>query len=233
MTNEVPNKKELADALEAELARRAGGAAPAPRGAGAPKGSTATIAPKDWQKVLDNLATSGNFYRVKEGRTRIRLVAVPAESSDFFVEVNSTFRGKVRSKFLITGLVLDGKGAKEESAYTVTPIIVSKTVLKAIIGLLAEGYDLLSPDGYGLTLSRTGQGLDTEYTVMPSKNPIPYPEELVEPSQSLAEMALEFEEWSSRASDPDAGDGSTAEEEAPAPRRGGKPTGGRRTASEW
>ncbi len=150
-----------------------------------------------WQDVLDQLSQAGMFFRLKAGKTRIRLVPPPdGNVRKFFTDVTTTFRGKTKTRFAVLGLVLAGSGAKPEMAASPVPILISKTVLKAIIQLLAEGYDLFSPNGYGLTLARAGEGLDTEYAVMASQKPIPLPTNMAYPEKTLFDLAREFEAWS-------------------------------------
>lgn len=182
-----------------------------------------------WQDLLDQINTSGNFFRPKEGSTRIRLIPLPGMEPDadgafqFWEEVQTNFRGQIRTKFVIAGLILEAKGARPEMATSVTPIVISKSVLKGILGLLAEGYELFDlTEGYGITLKRSGQGLDTDYAVMPSKNPVVVKEEDIEiPQKTLAELAEDFEKWANRPSgqgNSSEDEGSEEEEEPPARR---------------
>lgn len=192
-----------------------------------------------WQNLLDQLNTSSYFFRPKEGSTRLRLIPLPgmdyeAEGFQFWAEAQTNFRGQVRTKFVIAALILEAKGARPEMATTVTPVIISKAVLKGILGLLAEGYDLFGPEGYGITLKRSGQGLETDYAVMPSKNPVKVNEEDIDvPDMTLEEMAAEFEKWANRPggagsrSDDDSADDGIVEE----PRR--KSSGRRSSGGDW
>ena len=147
----------------------------------------------DWGKLLNELNASSRWYRPKEGRTRLRLVLQKGDHpSRFYREVQSSFNGKIKTRYMVLALVIEGNGAKEEMAYTVTPVILAKTVVKGIISLLAESYDLFGVEGYGVTITRSGQGLETDYSVMPSKHPVTLPNEIVWPKESLDELATTF-----------------------------------------
>ncbi len=161
----------------------------------------------DWGTILNQLNSASKWFRPKEGRTRLRLVLQKGDQpQQFYREVQSSFNGKVKSRFMVLALVLEGNGAKEEMTYTVTPVVLPKTVLKGLVSLLAEGYDLFSPDGHGVTLTRTGQGLDTDYSVMPSKNPVALPAEIIWPDEPFDQLAESFTQGSlSRDSEPTEG----------------------------
>ena len=200
--------------------------------------SPSAPSPKGWQDLLDQLNTSGNFFRPKEGSTKLRLVPLKgmdyeAKGFRFWAEATTVFRGQERTKFVVPALILEAKGATESMMTTVTAVILSKKALKGIIGLLAEGYELFGPEGYGIVLKRTGQGLDTDYNVLPSKNPVLIDEdEITVPDLTIDEMAMEFQKWATR---PGAGQGKTDEEysddflgeDAP-PQRRSAPAGGNR-----
>lgn len=159
-----------------------------------------------WDDLLDQLGNTGNFYRIKEGTTKLRLVQLPSmkvkkgESFVFWGEATTSYRGNQRSRFVIPALVLEGKNTREGMDTTATTVVIPKTILKGILGLLAEGYDLFDPKaGYGLMIKRTGSGLNTDYTVLPSRNPQPLPEDVVIPKDmNLDAMASEFQNWANR-----------------------------------
>ena len=181
----------------------------------------------EWQEMLDNLSTgeSGPFWFIKEGKTRVRLI--PEEGSErFYAETTRVFRGKERVRFVVLGVVM-GVSTREladEWKNRVTPVIMTKTCVKGILALLAEGYDLLSPDGHGVTIVRSGKGLDTSYTVLPSPKPIPIPDDVVEAESSLEEYSQLFYQ-NSLERDSNRGD-SGSEEAKPNPTKGSQSSGG-------
>jgi len=149
-----------------------------------------------WQGLLDQLSetTSGPFFFIKEGKTRVRLVPQKETSDHFFVETTRVFRGKTRSRYIILGVVagVSTQELSDEWKTKVAPIVVPKTVVKSILQLLAEGYDLLGPEGNGITIIRDGKGIDTSYNVLPSPKPIPIPDGLTYPDSTLEELSQEF-----------------------------------------
>lgn len=160
-----------------------------------------------WGDLLDQLSVGGNFYRLKEGTTKLRLVQLPTMKAKkgqpfvFYGEVQTSYRGNERTRFVIPALVLEGKGARPEMSKKVTPVVITKTILKGILGLLAEGYELFDlKEGYGIAIKRTGTGLNTDYAVLPSRNPQPMPEDFELPGEKVTidEMASEFETWANR-----------------------------------
>lgn len=146
-----------------------------------------------WGEILRQLESSSAWFRPKDGRTRMRLVLPPGESPHkFYREVQTSFQGNLKTRFMLMALLFAGEGVTEEMSAKVTPVIVAKTVLKGILSLLVEGYDLLGPEANGITIIRTGQGLNTDYSVMPSKNPIPLPENITYFADSFDEAAENF-----------------------------------------
>lgn len=144
----------------------------------------------DWEEILNQLNQGGDIFFVKDGRTQLRLVPEdPSNKKSFFHETSRLYRGQRRTKYLIRAFLpkLDPPGIKA--------VPVGPTVLKSILGLLAEGYELLDPEeGHGITIVRRGSGLDTSYNVMPSPKPVPMPEEFVDLETSLEEIAEQLEE---------------------------------------
>ena len=201
----------------------------------------------NWQNLLNQMNSATNFFRPKEGKSRLRLIQMPEMVPDengvfpFYVEVTTSYRGKQKSRFVIPALVMDGPGSRPEMATHITPVILPKAVIKGILGLLAEGYDLFSEDGFGITVARTGQNLDTDYNVLPSKNPIPIPDGLELPEKTLTQMAEDFQAWANRPtanSGSDEGYDDQSEEpvdEQPVRRRPGRNTGrtNNRQSGDW
>jgi hypothetical protein len=153
----------------------------------------------NWTKVLNSLKTTSRWVMPKNGRTKARLV-LPDENDPrhFYEEVKNSYMGNVRSKYMVFALLFEGENVTPEMSTTVTPLVVPKTVLKGIISLLAEGYDLFGPDGHGITVTRTGKGLNTSYSVLPSRKPVDLPEDMAWPEESIEELADDFTETSMR-----------------------------------
>jgi hypothetical protein len=152
--------------------------------------------PEYWDKVLESLQSGDtNFIFIKPGRTRIRLLR-DSEGS-FYQEVESTFRGRTRTKYMLLAYSPDVD--TEDDSALIKGLLLSKTAFRGAVTLQAEGYELFDPEeGYGLTIVRTGSGLDTDYTVLPSKKPIEVPEAILEEltDVSLVKVAKAYTEFS-------------------------------------
>lgn len=100
----------------------------------------------------------------------------------FYREVINSYG---RTKYLILAVVIS---SDEEDL--VRPVILPKTPLQDILSILAEGYDLFDPEeGFGISINRTGSGLDSKYSVLPSKKAFPLADELEWPPEDLDEFA--------------------------------------------
>ena len=147
----------------------------------------------DWGGILSSLSSSSMFFRPKEGRTRAKLVLPEGEEPrNFFREVTTSYSGKQKTRYMMLAVLFDGEGVSPQMASMVTPIVVAKTVLKGVVSLLVEGYELFGDKGHGITIIRTGQGLNTDYSVMPSKKVIPVPDDLVWPEEEFDLIAENF-----------------------------------------
>lgn len=167
----------------------------------------------DWQSILDDLGSESNdprIYFVKAGRNRMKLVLEnPADPKSFFTKVVRNYRGQVSTKFLLRAIVFGKKD--EELAVRVVP--VGKAVLKGVLNLLAEGYNLLDPQkGLGVTIVRQGQGREgTSYMVMASPEPVAMPKKFTDLTDTLADLSAEIQENDEKRA---------ADDEQNAPKRG-------------
>lgn len=152
----------------------------------------------DWQKALDALASegSGAYFFLKQPKTQIRLVNLEHDPEHFFLPVTSIYRGQPKTKYLVFGVVLKtpGKDLLDKYVNAIVPIVFNKTTIKGILSLLAEGYDLFDPkEGYGITIMKSGTGLDTDFNLMPSPHAVPLDMEKVkQPEKTLEDFAAEF-----------------------------------------
>ena len=154
-----------------------------------------TQAKVNWENVLNNLGSegSGPFFFLKSSKTRIRILCFEDNVEQFFAMGTTVFQGKPKQKAIFFGTVIstEGRELSEKWANKIYPIVVTKTALKGILSILAEGYELFDPaNGYGITILKSGKGTDTEYNVMPSPNPVPIDIEGMDmPEMSLVEYA--------------------------------------------
>lgn len=142
--------------------------------------------PQRWQGILDGMKSSGVFSFPQEGKTRIRLVLTSeGDPYNFFREVTNSY-GKTKYLFFV---LLPGS----DDPALVRPFIAPKTVITDILSMLAEGYDLFSEDeAFGVTINRTGSGLDSKYSVLPSHKAQPLPAGIQWPDHDLDEFAEIF-----------------------------------------
>jgi len=131
------------------------------------------VAKEKWEGKLNDLNTSegGIYVFPQPGSTKCRILLSPErEPADFYTPVIRMFRGKTRTQFMMPVIVYENDTWSEEPKY----LVCAKTVMQGILELLVEGYDLIHPrDGHGIVINRTGEGLQTKYNVLPSKNVIP------------------------------------------------------------
>lgn len=188
---------------------------------------TESSAPSNpWQAMLDSLASgqNGPTFFLKGGRTRIRLVPEPGTEEDatpvFFTPVESQYRGRVRTKYLLSAVVLaaEGRDIPEEKVNKVIPVLVPKQVVSDILNALAEGWDLFDMEnGHGISILKQGSGLNMEYSVNISPKPVALedPEPM---GMTLIEAAEEFKriqaERSSNSGDEENSDDQSGGEEA-------------------
>lgn len=172
----------------------------------------------NWQKALDALASegSGAFFFLKQPKTQIRLVNLEQDPEHFFLPVTSIYRGQPKTKYIVFGVVLktQGKELSEKYQNAIVPIVFNKTTIKGILSLLAEGYELFDPaEGYGITIMKSGTGLDTDFNLMPSPHAVPMDmTKLKQPEKTLEDFAAEFSNrQQSRAS---GGGGKSGEDES-------------------
>lgn len=183
-----------------------------------------------WQKMLDDLPSGqgGPFFFLQQGKTKIKIVPVEG-TEDFFAESRAIFQGKEKTKYVMLGLVAGATGREipQEDINRVQPIIIPKTVLRNILTLLAEGYDLLSADeGHGITIVKSGEGKNTTYSVLPSPKPVQTSTALNYPDESLEELANMFYTQNVERAESGPTAGSDDEDEAPRPKSGKKKSGG-------
>lgn len=155
----------------------------------------------EWQDMVDELKAGqggGRFFFLKPGRTRIRLVPVPGTENEtrptFFQPTEGNYQGKVNKRQILLAIIVGAEGREipDEDKNKVQPLLVAPTVVTQIVETLAEGWDLLSPKGHGVSIVRSGQGLQTTYKVTPSPTPIPLPEPIVYIDSTMAELDAEY-----------------------------------------
>jgi hypothetical protein len=152
-----------------------------------------TVGKEEWEEILAEIEkTEGGKYLFPEkGNTRIRILLYPERTAtEFYQEVVTVFKDKARTRYMFPVLVADDN---LNFTYEVRLAVVAKTVLQEIMKFFVAGYDFLHPaEGLGLTIVRSGEGLGTKYSVIPSKSPIPVDYKAIEFEKTLSEVAEEF-----------------------------------------
>jgi hypothetical protein len=162
----------------------------------AAKEPAGNVAPQmNWGDLLERLQSnaSTHFIFPKAGRTRVRLLTKPGEP--FYVEVQAEYQGRSKTKYMLLAIDM---GAEEEDKRP-KGLIVSKTVFKSFVSLLTEGHELFDPEkGYGVTIIRSGAGLDTSYSVVPSPKPIHVSQDVIEDCPTFASLQEEYKKLRDR-----------------------------------
>ena len=120
------------------------------------------------------------------------LVAPEREAEDFYQPVLRMFKTNSKTQYMTPVLVQDEAGTWP---LEVKYLCMNKTVCQGVLNILATGeYDLLHPEaGHAVHINRTGEGFDTKYSVLPSKDSIKVDYSLLEFEKPLAEYAQDLE----------------------------------------
>jgi len=153
-----------------------------------------TVDVSKWEDKLKNLDNSsgGNYVFPQVGTTKVRLLVSPErEAEEFYEPVSRLFREQEKTQYMAPCIVFEDKTWNMDVKY----LNMNKTVFKGILSIMAGGeYDLLSPDkGHAVQITRTGEGLKTQYTVLPSMQQVPVDYGMIEFEYELNEMARELE----------------------------------------
>ncbi len=137
------------------------------------------------EELLNQMASSGmaGFIFAKAGKTRVRLSVDSA--GEISAPVATEYQGKKKTKYLFLGF--DPSSEKPEWK----GVLVPRTVARAILNLATE-FPLFAPEGHGVIITRTGEGLSSTYSVTPSKGIVAIPEELGDPP-TLASLVHAYE----------------------------------------
>ena len=150
-----------------------------------------SVDPKEWEATLAELTSSegGRYLFPEVGQTKIRILLSPErEATMFYHPVATTYNDKVRTRYMLPVMLIGP--ITWEFKYAV----VAKTVIQGILEILMQGeYDFLHPDkGHAVTITRTGEGLATRYSVMPSRSAVPVDYNEINWEKSLEDVANEF-----------------------------------------
>ena len=148
-----------------------------------------------WEAKLTEIESDldGKYIFPKKGKTNIRFLLGPnLLPQQFYHPVVTEFDGKAKTRFMAPCIVLlpDNTWSKD-----IKFVVFGKMVLKDIITILAGGdYDLLHPEyGHGVCINRAGDGRQTKYQVIPSKDPVKIDPDYYEWTQELSEAVDDLE----------------------------------------
>jgi len=148
-----------------------------------------------FEKKLAELdkGTGGIYVFPPVGKTWVRLLLEPGRNpEDFFQPVLRQYKGKNTTKFMVPVFTVD---ENNEWDINVKYLVTNKTVIKNLLEIMAGGeYDLLDPKkGHGVEINRRGEGFNTTYSIIPSKNPVEIQPDLIEWERDLEAQAKELE----------------------------------------
>lgn len=167
------------------------------------------MANNQWQDMVNEYRAkqgTGTFHFVQEGKTRLRLVPQPGTESDatpsFFIESQGMYNKEPKRKMILLGILSEIPSVEipDEDKSKITPVVVPPTVLSEILDILAEGHDLLSPDGHAIAILRTGKGLGTQYKVIVSPKPIELPAKIEYHENTLIELDVLYRDMAQKKS---------------------------------
>lgn len=143
--------------------------------------------PEYYEALLQQLNQRGGdaeFWYLKDGRNKVRLLPEYGRTGIFFETVQRSWQGGTpRTKYIVKAYIWDDKNEPQMRA-----LVLPKTVIQQITGLLAEGYDLFSEAGNAITILKTGTGLETSYNTMPSAKAVAIPQGVEPLNLSLKEL---------------------------------------------
>jgi len=124
-------------------------------------------------------SSGGNYYKLEQGENRFRILASPLMGNEYWNHENKPVRRPTGIRIIITDIREEKDGSlgrvkhfwampvwdyKSESVKILQ--ITQKSILTAIKEL-AKDEDWGTPLNYDLSITRTGEGLETEYNVKP------------------------------------------------------------------
>lgn len=145
----------------------------------------------DWNQILGQFEAGGGDVLYMKGKIRARILPF-TNPNNIFYPVNSIFRGKTRTKYLLPIWHLDAKDEEKK----VKAILLSKRDCRSIIQLQMESWELFDPkSGHAVSFSRSGTGTQSSVLVTPSPKEMPIPPEIFEEAAKF-DVAKVGKSWS-------------------------------------
>jgi len=136
----------------------------------------------DWGGLLDQFAANaggGQVFYLKAGKNRVRLL--PPKSKNPFIAVDTTYRNRTRTKYLVGAVVPEAVDLERNPEDVgVRAVLLTRQQIHTILTNQTEGFDLFSPEGNGLTIIKAGSGLNTTVTISVTPKPIPLTDDVLE-----------------------------------------------------
>ncbi|HPB63531.1 MAG TPA: hypothetical protein PLD15_06200 [Mesotoga sp.] len=136
----------------------------------------------DWSGLLDQFASQsggGKVFYLKPGKNRIRML--PPKGKNPFISVETSYRGRTRTKYLVGAVVPDAIDPERNvDDVGIRAVLLTRQQIHTILTNQTEGFDLFSPAGNGLTIIKAGSGLNTTVTISVTPKPIVIADEVLE-----------------------------------------------------
>jgi hypothetical protein len=149
--------------------------------------------------------TESNYMKLEKGKNKFRILGSAVVGNEYWKTVDGSrrpIRKRLGESIPASDIEINPRSGELEKVkhFWAFPVwnyqankvqileLTQKTVMKAVTGLV-ENEDWGDPKDYDLTVSRDGDGLDTEYTVAPS----PHKQVAVEVTESLKQATINLD----------------------------------------
>jgi len=173
---------------------------PQPTPVGVPAVTPDTVKSADWGTVVEQSKQEGNrqWTFLGTGTNRMKLLVPPGQMiEEFFVHVDNYYQGSKGHRWMVFAMIsrIGGK-TREDMDFgpnQVVPVILPTKVKNSIINNLKEGWDLLSPAGHPISITKAGSGIGTTYNVAVGPEALVIDPALLEwPEKDILTLATEY-----------------------------------------
>jgi hypothetical protein len=135
-------------------------------------------------------SSSGGYMKFKQGANKFRILSAPVLGYEYWTEAKKPVRAKERWTVIPVDADISGKNGwnpKHFWAFSVWNfdtkqveiLEITQTTIQTAMEELIHSDDWGDPLGYSITVNRKGEGLETEYSVVPSPAK-PTPDKILE-----------------------------------------------------
>lgn len=140
--------------------------------------------------------TQSNYLKFEQGQNKFRIVSSAIVGYEYWTDENKPVRVKEMPKQIPTNMRKDSK-IKHFWAFTVLDrndkrikiCELTQSTIQGAIKALVDNADWGDPKKYDITVTRTGESLETEYNIQPS----PHKDLTEEEKQLVAETTVNLE----------------------------------------